>query len=151
MNSWSLERTAWTGYQPLLWLRRSPSVTVRMIERGDSCLLHNIFRCRVCSLFNASRPIATSTDIGHSTCNRKVKWKSKSKAVPVLSCRRQGGEEIYSFLTTALGGVSGQRHAPAALYPRERAPGTHWTGGWVGLRAGLDTEARGKSFTSAGI
>jgi hypothetical protein len=31
--------------------------------------------------------------------------------------------------------VSGQHHAPAALYPRERAPGTHWTGGWVGLRA----------------
>jgi len=33
--------------------------------------------------------------------------------------------------------VSGQQHAPAALYPRER-PGTHFTGGWVGLRAGLD-------------
>jgi hypothetical protein len=30
--------------------------------------------------------------------------------------------------------------------PRERTPGTHWTGGWVGLRAGLDTEARGKIF-----
>jgi hypothetical protein len=33
--------------------------------------------------------------------------------------------------------VRGQRHAPAALYPRER-PGTHCTGGWVGPRAGLD-------------
>jgi hypothetical protein len=33
---------------------------------------------------------------------------------------------------------------PAALYPRERISGTHWTGSWVGLRAGLDTEARGK-------
>ena len=33
--------------------------------------------------------------------------------------------------------VSGQQHAPAALYPRER-PGTHCTGGWVGPRAGLD-------------
>jgi hypothetical protein len=41
-------------------------------------------------------------------------------------------------------GVSGQRHAPAALYPRERTLGTHCTGGWVGLRAGLDTKARGK-------
>jgi hypothetical protein len=28
----------------------------------------------------------------------------------------------YSFLTSALGGVSGQRRAPAALYPRERTP-----------------------------
>jgi len=33
-------------------------------------------------------------------------------------------------------GVSGQQHAPAALYPRER-PGTHCTGGWVGPTAGL--------------
>jgi hypothetical protein len=41
-------------------------------------------------------------------------------------------------------GVSGQRHAPAALYPRGKDPGTHCTGGWVGPGAGLDTEARGK-------
>jgi hypothetical protein len=41
-------------------------------------------------------------------------------------------------------GVSGQRHAPAALYPGERTPGTHWTGGWMSLRAGLDTEVKGK-------
>ena len=34
-------------------------------------------------------------------------------------------------------GVSGQQHAPAALYPRER-PGTHYTGGWVSPRIGLD-------------
>jgi hypothetical protein len=41
-------------------------------------------------------------------------------------------------------GVSGQHHVPAALYPGERIPGTHCTGGWVGLRAGLDTDARRK-------
>jgi hypothetical protein len=41
-------------------------------------------------------------------------------------------------------GVSGQSHAPDALYPRERIPGTHWTGGSVGPRAGLDTEDGGK-------
>ena len=32
--------------------------------------------------------------------------------------------------------VGGQRHAPAAL-PRERS-GTHFIGGWVGPRAGLE-------------
>jgi hypothetical protein len=41
-------------------------------------------------------------------------------------------------------GLSGQRHAPATLYPQERIPGTHCTGGWVGPRAGLDTEVRHK-------
>jgi hypothetical protein len=41
-------------------------------------------------------------------------------------------------------GVSGQRHALAALCPGERTLGTHCTGGWVGLRAGLDTEVGGK-------
>jgi len=40
-------------------------------------------------------------------------------------------------MTAALEGVKGQRHAPAALYPRER-PGTHFTGGWVASRACLD-------------
>jgi hypothetical protein len=28
--------------------------------------------------------------------------------------------------------------------PRERTPGTHWIGGWVGPWSGLDTEATGK-------
>jgi hypothetical protein len=41
-------------------------------------------------------------------------------------------------------GVSCQRHAPAALYHRERTPGTHWIGSWVGPSAGLDAEARRK-------
>jgi hypothetical protein len=58
-----------------------------------------------------------------------------------------GGERrysSYSYSTSALDGVSGQRHAPAPHYPREKTLGTHCTGGWVGLRAGLDTEDRGK-------
>jgi len=33
--------------------------------------------------------------------------------------------------------MGGQQHAPAALDPQER-PGTHFTEGWVGPRAGLD-------------
>jgi hypothetical protein len=41
-------------------------------------------------------------------------------------------------------GVSGQRHAKPRFTPGKRTPGTHCTGGWVGPRAGMDTEARGK-------
>jgi hypothetical protein len=41
--------------------------------------------------------------------------------------------------------MSGQGHSPAALYPWERTLHTHWIGGWVGFRAGPDTEAREKN------
>jgi hypothetical protein len=41
-------------------------------------------------------------------------------------------------------GVSGQHHTLAMLYPGERTPGTHWIGGWMGPRAGLDAGARRK-------
>jgi hypothetical protein len=41
-------------------------------------------------------------------------------------------------------GVSGQRHARAKLCPEEITLDTHYTGGWVGPRADLDTEVRGK-------
>jgi hypothetical protein len=37
---------------------------------------------------------------------------------------------------------NGQFHAPAALHSGERAPGTHWIGCWVGLRAGLDAAGK---------
>jgi hypothetical protein len=71
--------------------------------------------------------------------------KSKKQSSPATRHDGTLGERrysSYSFLTSALGGVSGQRHAPAALCPGERAPVTHCTGGWVGLRAGLDIEVR---------
>ena len=42
----------------------------------------------------------------------------------------------------------GQRHAPAALYPRERL-GTHCIGGWMGPRVGLDR--CGKSLSPPGF
>jgi len=40
-------------------------------------------------------------------------------------------------MTTALEGGEGQQHAPATCHPWERH-GTHFRGGWVGPRAGLD-------------
>jgi hypothetical protein len=30
------------------------------------------------------------------------------------------------------------------LYPQRKSIGKHWTGGWVGIRAGLDTRVKGK-------
>jgi hypothetical protein len=45
-------------------------------------------------------------------------------------------------------GVSGQRHAPDRALLRGEDPRYHWTGGWVGPRAGLGLEE--KSFAPTG-
>jgi hypothetical protein len=51
----------------------------------------------------------------------------------------------YSFTTSAVGGGVWSASRPTrTLPPGESTPGTHCTGGWVGPRAGLDTEATGK-------
>jgi hypothetical protein len=42
-------------------------------------------------------------------------------------------------LTSALAGGEWSASCPGHFTPRERAPGTHWIGGWVGPRATLDT------------
>jgi hypothetical protein len=51
-----------------------------------------------------------------------------------------GGVAVYShiFLTSALVGGEWSASRPCCFTPVEKAPGTHWTGGWMGLRADLD-------------
>jgi hypothetical protein len=70
------------------------------------------------------------------------------KAVPLHAIEAFGGERrysSYSFSTSALDGGEWSASRPdRAFTPGERTPCTHCTGGWVGPRAGLDTEARGK-------
>jgi hypothetical protein len=60
---------------------------------------------------------------------------------------RRLGERRYSsylFTTSALDGGEWSASRPGSAFtPGERTPGTHWTGGWADLRAGLDTEDRG--------
>jgi hypothetical protein len=40
---------------------------------------------------------------------------------------------------------------PGRFTPRERAPGTHWIGGYVGPRAGLDDMEKRKFLTQSGL
>jgi hypothetical protein len=42
------------------------------------------------------------------------------------------------YLTSALDGGEWSASRPGRFTPRERAPATHWIGGWVGPRACLD-------------
>jgi hypothetical protein len=41
-------------------------------------------------------------------------------------------------VTSALDGGEWSASRPGRFTPRERAPGSHWIGGWVGPRAVLD-------------
>jgi hypothetical protein len=71
--------------------------------------------------------------------------KVKVKVTLVLALRLCTGRTAYRgsrgiallFLDHGTGRSEGSASGPAALYPQER-PGTHCTGGWVGLGAGLD-------------
>jgi hypothetical protein len=63
----------------------------------------------------------------------------RCKAAPLRHVDAKG-ERIFnsdSFLTSALDGVNGQRHAPAPLYPREMAPRFPLNRRLGGPRAGL--------------
>jgi hypothetical protein len=44
----------------------------------------------------------------------------------------------HIFLTSALVGGEWSTSRPGRFIHGEKAPGTHWIGGWVDLRAGLD-------------
>jgi hypothetical protein len=63
----------------------------------------------------------------------------KSKDAPLRHADAKGERKhsSYSLLTSALHGrVGGQRNHPVVL-SLEKAPDTHWIGGWMDLRAGL--------------
>jgi len=74
------------------------------------------------------------------TGSGKGKGKGKRKVHPRTGHEGPQGEQRCRStlsLTSALDGLGGQRHAPAALPPGKR-PGTHCIGGWMGPRAGLN-------------
>jgi hypothetical protein len=52
---------------------------------------------------------------------------------------------LHAFLTSALDGGEWSASRPGRFTPRDRAPGIHWIGGWVGPRAVLDTGGEEKN------
>jgi hypothetical protein len=58
---------------------------------------------------------------------------------------------IHIFLTSALVEDEWSASRPDRFAPEERAPGTHWIGGWVGPRAGLNDVGKRKFLTLPGL
>jgi hypothetical protein len=58
---------------------------------------------------------------------------------------------MVEFLTSTLAGGEWSGSRPGHFTPDERAPGTHWIGGWVDARAGLDDVKMGKFVTLPGL
>jgi hypothetical protein len=51
---------------------------------------------------------------------------------------------LHAFLMLALDADELSASCPGRFTPREEAPGSHWIGGWVGPRAGLDAVVKRK-------
>jgi hypothetical protein len=64
-----------------------------------------------------------------------------------------GGVDVYIhiLLASALIGGEWSNSRPGRFTPRERAPGTHWIGGWVDLRAGLNDLEKRKFLALPGL
>jgi len=52
--------------------------------------------------------------------------------------------QLHTFLTSALGEGEWSASRPDHFTFRERDPGIHWIGGWVGLRPLLDAVVKRK-------
>jgi hypothetical protein len=64
-----------------------------------------------------------------------------------------GGVDVQThiFLTSVLAGDEWPASHPGSFIPGEWAPGTHWIGGCMDPRAGLDVVEKKKFLTSPGL
>jgi hypothetical protein len=107
----------------------------------------NTGRSRVCRKASTKKTARTKVYMANKQ-NVKLKLSNNTR----MEAQGERMYSSYSLTTLALNGGEWSASRPGrASAPRERTPGTHWTGGWVGHRASQDTEARGKIlFASAG-
>jgi hypothetical protein len=106
-----------------------------VVGRATRCSLLNcdvniMFNVHIFQLYKQKSLIKLKLKLSHYT--PRISWGERRYS-------------SYSFSTSALDGGEWSASLPGrASAPGERTPSTHCTGGLVGPRAGLDTEARGK-------
>jgi hypothetical protein len=83
--------------------------------------------------------------------SRSGRGKVKAKSSPcfltehhALKAYWGSGVQLHALLNSALDGGEWSASRHSRFIPREGAPGTHWIGGWVGPRAGLDAVVKRK-------
>jgi hypothetical protein len=113
-------------------------------------LVTNIMRLETTSVHTINVSVTNYTNMV-TRCGGDGEGKGKGKVVPVLNeaPRHEGllGEWRYIFthsLTSALDGGEWSASRPGRFTSKERDPGTHWIGGWVGPRAVLDVVVKRK-------
>jgi hypothetical protein len=82
---------------------------------------------------------AISNSVNHSSrFSLRIIVANKGKKVKLSLCLTK------NHAMKAYWGSGGIASRPGRFTPRERAPGTHWIGGWVGSRAVLDAVVKRK-------
>jgi hypothetical protein len=104
------------------------------VHRSESKKFYVVSKTGVLNYFGyqAISPNYTSF-MGHIYLKENLCVKLSLCLTKHYAMKAYGGVDIWIhiILTSALAGMSGQVHAPAALPPGERTSGTHWIGGWV--------------------
>jgi hypothetical protein len=133
LRCYTLDTIGCKSYSDVVTLIWQFPVVVFLVS-GTSCFLQYL-RFLHCSSYNTLET--------HSPYSATSSWQHRCN-VTAMQAPWKWRYSSCSFLISALDGVSGQRHAPAALTPGKNTAVTHWTGDWVGLRGSLDTEDRRK-------
>jgi hypothetical protein len=148
----------WTFWCLLLcWLQQEPVVSDEVNRRLEFWSLPLPCPHCTCTVFM----FILDDKVGPLTCGAPSSVQEPMKFSFPISCVRSAkvklslclykyhamkaywgsGDIVPRILTSALHGGEWSASHSGRFTPRERAPDTHWIGGWVGPRAGLDAPA----------
>jgi hypothetical protein len=129
----------------LVWRRRCMmvnSVSVWILHEGKKCVFQETEEIRSCIIHDGSGDSIQQSYYEKSTLKMSQYYKKCgniwsngvhlfSKCIPFIFCI----PHWPWFVNSTLDRGEWLASRPGRFTPRERAPGTHWIGGWVGTRA----------------